>query len=322
MKAFLLLITAAILAAGCREINVSTKINSDGSVVRSIKIYSDDADARNHLFPYVIDSSWTESKQENAKENKDLFTYTKQYNGFEDYNTEFKNAGNSSSFIQKKFRFFYTYYRFQENYKSYNEFNLIPAEEFFSGHDLARIEKGVDTSWINKQTERWQQRNLMEEIFQAVVKGAQREKFTSITAEAVSSRKEEFFRKVTTLEKGDIDIMIPILNEMFNTNEASLLRNDLREVNSRIEKKIELMGRAEGDYENEVTLPGIIVNTNAGALVGNKAIWNFNADKYLIRDFEMYAESRELNTSFLLGSGIAVLLLIGGLSIPFFRKRK
>jgi len=319
-KLILLLAAISLIMSGCREINVSTKVNSDGTCSRSISIYRENDNAKEHLFPYSLDESWSMRKTEKVKDDKNLYTYTRHFENLDTYNSEFNKTGNVSSRIDKEFRWFFTYYKFQEKYKSYNEFNSIPAEEFFSASELERLKKGEDTVWINEQTNLWQQQNVFENLFQALVKGSERINGKKITPESLKERKEEITKAFIADEKGDSETFIVYLNKLFDTNEASLLKKELEKAEAEIGEKIERMGRAEGDYKNEIILPGIIVKTNADALEGNKVIWTFNSDKYLLSDHEMYAESRELNTTFITGSGLVVILLIGGLTIPFVRK--
>ena len=54
----------------------------------------------------------------------------------------------------------------------------------------------------------------------------------------------------------------------------------LKDINS----KVESMSGIDGEYTNEVIMPGIILNTNAKTLEGNKATWKFNSDKFCLLD--------------------------------------
>ncbi len=77
-------------------------------------------------------------------------------------------------------------------------------------------------------------------------------------------------------------------------------------------KKMEKLGtifQMEG-YTEEVEMPGLITATNSAMLKGNQVRWDFQPMSVMIRDYEMYVESRVVNYwAFILG-GIVLLSLV------------
>jgi hypothetical protein len=56
------------------------------------------------------------------------------------------------------------------------------------------------------------------------------------------------------------------------------------------------MGDArEGRYRATIEMPWTVVNTNADSVAGKTLFWRPLKHKFLFTDYELYAESRQLN---------------------------
>ena len=76
-----------------------------------------------------------------------------------------------------------------------------------------------------------------------------------------------------------------------------------------------------GNYKNEVTIPGIILSTNAKTIEGNKAVWEFDENRFCYVDYKMVVKSRAVNVWAFIVSGVIVLAVIVLLIIPKFKKK-
>jgi hypothetical protein len=88
-----------------------------------------------------------------------------------------------------------------------------------------------------------------------------------------------------------------------------------------IKSKIQFVMNAGGDYVNEVVMPGIILNTNANTVEGNKAVWHFNEDKFTYISYTMNVESRIANTWATYATGGVLIVLVALLILPRLRRK-
>src|SRR5690606_40986778 len=52
---------------------------------------------------------------------------------------------------------------------------------------------------------------------------------------------------------------------------------------------------SEAEYHHSIEMPWEIVSTNADSVSHNSVYWNPRVVKFLLADYEMYAESRKIN---------------------------
>jgi hypothetical protein len=78
-------------------------------------------------------------------------------------------------------------------------------------------------------------------------------------------------------------------------------------------------GEPNGDFENDITLPGLFLDANSVSLKGNTATWTFKPEQIGLMDYEMYAESRIVNTWAFVVSGLILAGLIVVVLLPRFR---
>jgi hypothetical protein len=90
-----------------------------------------------------------------------------------------------------------------------------------------------------------------------------------------------------------------------------------------IEKSLikKLTDGASGDYTNEVSMPGIILNTNARTVEGNTVTWKFDGEVFTLEDYTMVVESRSANTWATYATGGGVIIIIALLLIPRLRRK-
>ncbi len=67
-------------------------------------------------------------------------------------------------------------------------------------------------------------------------------------------------------------------------------------------------------------MPGLITATNSAMLNGNQVRWEFQGGNVMVRDFEMYAESRVMNYWAFILAGLVMLALVVMLVVKAVRK--
>jgi hypothetical protein len=67
---------------------------------------------------------------------------------------------------------------------------------------------------------------------------------------------------------------------------------------------------AGGAIKNSITMPGILLKTNADSINGSQAFWNYNERYFFAKDYKMMAESRIINKWAFAVTAIILLSLI------------
>lgn len=134
---------------------ITTRVNADGSLDRTIRVMASDSLAvfkGNIRVPHSGDTNWTivsRWHQELDKDSKPIkkfeyiasrhFKNTEELNGFLKVNNDTTTEIAVSVEFKKQFRWFYTYVTYTETYKKSIPFNHYPIGDFMSDSDLTFI---------------------------------------------------------------------------------------------------------------------------------------------------------------------------------------
>jgi len=319
-------ILIVFLMAGCKEISVRTKINTDGTVERTYSIESD-SQKDDNIFPFQIDSTWKVDVKENPESKKYLHTARKVYPSLNSLQSDSSltliyGRKKVKLEIDKKFRWFYTYYSYREAYQSLTIFNKIPMTDYFTDEEIKDIEAGNDTSYLKDKVEEWQQRNFYEVLYEMLYIKAGEFNREELSQSMLKSKKEEIFKElVNTKNNMNTEEVIKSLKVIFKTDAVNQWRSTIDEFNELIEKELENISGGD-KFVNDVILPGLVLNTNAKSIEGGKLTWQFTAEIFSMSDYEMYAESRTANEFAFIITAVLFLGILTLLFLPVIRKRK
>ena len=326
------IITLAILPLllimlGCKkEYKTITKINPDGTCERTFIVTTGAQNTNKSVLPLPYDSTWKPYwVQDTASKGDYILTAKKYFKSYDELTGLYERINNPNLIkvnlkIEKRFRWFYTYYNYDEKYKMYNLFNKVPISKYLTQKELDNYIAGKKDDSVKVKVNKWEERNYLEDFIDGYVKAAIKLNDPSLSEKIINDRKEELIRKLAG-SKGDTDSMVTQLNSFYKTKSFSKIKDVIdKDINS-ITKRAERMGDADGNYINSVSLPGLIVTTNADKIEGNKVSWEFESQRFTLNDFEMKAESRVMNVWAVVVSGIAVLLILTVLLIPVFKRR-
>ena len=323
-----ILIILFVILNGCEETTTTTEIFPDGSCKRTVIVKSNSDEIFKYGFPLPADPSWTISeKWEKEEGNKVLgsskqFIYTaeKFFPEVSDLNAEYKQAFsdplkiNVEMKLEKRFAWFFSYITYSETYRKFFPFEPVPLEDYFSSGELEVLklyltddEKSKEIypqetlDKIEKKFEAWYNRSIFEEFHRVVLEGAKHLKDSQLKPGTIESRKEELYNAVFVDYKLRDDL--PICSQMLTKYEEVLkspdvhkIREQDEEVFSRLEDKFHALDNVLFDeFTNVVTVPGLITDTNAGAVTGNRVTWEFGAGDLLIGDYKMWVTSRTVN---------------------------
>lgn len=300
--------------SGCKETyTVVTTLLPDGSCDRVITVTSDTARIPDVAFPLPIDSTWeTTWTPPVQKGEKWLFTARKHFAHVDSMNQEYARLAGPEKIrisvsMERKFRWFYSYYSYREKYQSFNPFTRVPLSQFMSDDEVQRYLAGDKSDSLKKKREAWENRNMFEEFYLGLTDLARAKNEPSFSPSLIESKKEALFKEVMSSNSNDV------VDETARTLGAPVVRKLSKEIKAIVDdvmRKTQVAGRADGEYTSTVVMPGTILDTNTKEIKGNSAAWRFSDEQLGIADVEMVVESRSVNLWPLLVTGLVVIGLI------------
>jgi hypothetical protein len=320
LKYSFLIIPMLILFAvsGCKhEQKTTTKINSNGSCERMIVIKSASDTASS--FPLPRDKSW-EIRIEGDSEK--VFVASKKFSDVNQLNNDYRIADKIGVEVmfEYKFRWFYTYYNYQEIYKSYFPFHNIPLTSFLTKEEYGRYEKGDTSKALKEKLDEFFMKSVVEEFYAQLVDSVESLRDPSLPVSAFQAKKTEFINGCAVIFKDSKDD-IGYLEKILKLKIRGKLERQIEGIKKLINKKVDFIMNAGGSYINEVVMPGIILNSNASIVEGNKVSWNMNDEKFLYSDYIMTVESRIANPWVTYATGGVLIVLVALLMLPRMRSK-
>jgi hypothetical protein len=335
LAAFLLLIVQ-----GCNDFGITTVVSTDGSVDRMIRLKTgakDLSEVWTFAFPLPNDSSWRTTWQVTGAKDSNIFTAAKHFESFEALAAEYARVTDTTKLkivvdVQKRFRWFYTYYEYAETYRAFNPLILIPAREFFTPDELRLLmlnEEKNDT--LDARRKEWQDRNNYELVHRRLVAAAARMNDPELPVSLFESNREELFRSLTddhnykgVNSENDITRRVAdLVQGILKTKAVQKIRPAMGEAVVEMFRLDEIRNKAEGSYTNTVVMPGVILETNAKEVSGSRVMWKFSEKQLTVLDIEMRVESRVVNTWTVIVSGAVVLgLLLVPIVLQVRRRRE
>ncbi len=318
-----------ILALGaCREINVRTLVNKDGSFTRIITVSGDSADAFKKELPYPVDASWTmTSKKDTAGKGKFIVTYTKNYKNAEELRAE---IGQDTSWfgqllrqidIKKRFGFFYSYVEYKETYPAANPFTVLPYKDFVTPEDYLwvtrrhPIEDPAD-SIKRKDAENKVLMYLLEsataEVEKILAGGIRKLNDPKLDAFKIGEfhdRIKSILSKGDFLNEGALIDSLRFWTGISTFDRLKQIQPPLFQEFNQKAKFLENMLMME-EFHVEAVMPGLITETNSAMLNGNQVSWEVFPMEFLLEDYSMVVESRVINVWAFVLSGIIILGLL------------
>ncbi len=343
------LITALfIVAVGCEETTIITKVLPDGSCQRTIKVESDSAKLDRDKFPIPLDDSWTFGKEEQKKDGKTTYIYEarKSFASVRDLNKEFPENPLATprlkreASLDKRFRWFYSFFSYREKVKELNPFKSIPMEDFFTEEEAAIVKQSLldndglkgrypqeELDRVEKKFNQWYAKNIFEGLYLALLHGARNVKYPQLTPEAISSKKDALFaafqKEQAPLENLSLDQFFKTCERVLQVSDLGKIREANKEGFQQVLAKYNILDNILAYYfRNEVFMPGLIMATNADSLEGSSVTWDVEAGKFFFADYEMWVESRMVNWWTLWVTGALLLLIIAGLILGTLHRRK
>jgi hypothetical protein len=332
------------LLSGCLDITTASKVNSDGSVARTIAFTGDSAAVYAGKFPIEIDSSWTRTVTKiQGQKNNFTLSATRTFHNVDEMNNVLKGTfGKTLQYrfeLDKSFRWFFTVYRYRETNIPFDQFTALPITDFLSGSEIDWLTRMMSPDGEKKelptrgdslalegiipriQEAEW--RNVFEAVFNGFLDGVRRINDPSLTPTAVESFKDSLYkRSAKAIDKKDVDTLRfifasvlknPAVHKAWQANAAGF---------EEIKRKIEFEERTNSNqYVTNVAMPGIITGSNARKIEGNVATWIDFKDYAHHIEYTMWVESRQVNWWAVIVALVVVVALMAGLILSVARRR-
>jgi hypothetical protein len=317
-RLFVAVVMVFMAISGCKhEQKTTTKINSNGSCERIIVVKSVSDTAS--LFPLPMDKSWVTSIEGDSEK---VFIVRKNFDDVNQMNNDYRIPGKSGVEIkfEKQFRWFYTYYRYQEIYKSYFPFNKIPLASFLTKEEYTHYEKRDTSKALKERLDAFFLRNVLEEFYDQLIDSVESLRDPLLPVGVFQAKRSDFMNCSEDIFKqsnADIDY----LEKLVGLKIKEKLGRQIDAISKSINTKANFMLNASGEYSNEVLMPGIILSTNASIVEGNKVSWKLDDEMFLYADYPMMVESRLANPWVTYTTGGVLIVLVALLMLPRMKRK-
>ena len=330
----------ALSVQGCLDIGITTHVNTNGTILRTVVIKGDSSGIYGDKIPLPLDSTWVRSIERTDSKNFTL-TATRLFEGTEGMNnslkgTEGKTLGARVE-LQRHFQWFFTTFRYSETWPNFNPFRAIPITDYISPAELdywIRHEmnkepfssKGDSLAMedAGKRYEKWDDENIFADYFDALLEGVRRLNDPSLPLAHVAGMKDKLFEQSEKyFRMKNMDTVAIIFGRVLKSrNVKKAIALNMEGFERLNEKRAFLEDNMTNSYLNSVVMPGLITGTNAPTLEGNKASWKEYVKFAYFEDVEMWVESRVVNWWAIIVTGVVILALVALFLVAILRRRR
>ncbi|MBN1464952.1 hypothetical protein JXA02_04275 [candidate division KSB1 bacterium] len=335
MKSFLCkllplaLLLSLIALTGCKKVTIKTVIRSNGSLQRTISVDGDSLGVDETVYPFPQDGSW------DMMSHKDSSGYTyiirKDFRNAAELNEEFDLGQDTIGLsvrvrLDKKFRWFYSFYRYEECFVKFFPFTGANLADYVTEEEIKIYNSGEDSIGIDERIEEYAAHALIGDFYNAFVRAVEKYPL-GFDANQLEQKKRELFAVVMEWDFiGEDDdfalFFLKACDQVYRPAQSfAFLVPHLDELNRKYREYIAFSSAIIGEgYHVIVQLPGRVLDTNANNSVkDHEVVWEFEAENIHFHDYVLWVESRRLNVVPTLSTGLVVL---AGLLVMWFSARR
>jgi hypothetical protein len=330
-----------VFMSGCLEIETTSTVNTDGSIQRVVQLNGDSTEVLKPQEMFPTDSTWTFARR-HIKDSSWTSTASKVFTD----GAALEKALNADKQLSlhvriqstKRFLWFTTEYTYRETILSFNQFHAVPLEKYISPSELEgwlhyEIEKAPypsveDSLRLKKSSQRaeeWDSRNKFESYYGILEEGASKLTDSGALRQRLSMAKETLYtRCAKPINDSRLDTLPLIFQNTLKDPRVSGLfiaqSDSLREFEARLVFQQNMLATP---YKSaNVVMPGLIVETNAPSIEGNKLTWKEFLGACYAVDYPMWARSRVINWWAVVLTGAVIVVLAGLLIVGTVRRRR
>jgi len=317
-----------MLTVSCKRITITTVLKGNASMQRIISVSGDSSGIGETAYPIPQDGTWEMTQEKKDSTDSEItFVISKNFTDVQELNEELSYRDdtvkvNALAKLDKKFRWFYTYYRYEETFYAFSPFKRLAMSDVMTPEEIEFYFAGIDTLDVEDKAEEYHSRSIFEEFYvtlmQAVTTSSQFREYAS----QLEQNKEELYNLVTEdwdFEADDYSIyFLKIVDSLIEPSPSfTTLRSFFDAVEDKMWEYLTFFEQIIGeDYRVVVKTPGLVTDTNANNTIQEcKVAWEFEPDHFHYRDYVMWVESRKLNvvpiviTAFFLATGLFMVWL-------------
>lgn len=349
----------AFLFSACLDENIRTIISADGSCQRIIRVENQRSASPldDQLFPRPSGGGWT-VKWDTIKSNfENQYTYTasKYFRTPEELHAEYVNTRESGRFgidvsLNRKFRWFFTYFDYKETFNYHNPYGHVPVTKFLTSEEIRLYQRTGKNDSLQEKVDRWKNWDFGEEIYSRFITVARQHDSMAAYIPLIMNTKGELFsrwEKMDSTEKANKKAQEGKKHTSAHSGDSTkpAAKDDTDEQIKKV--FVDLWGKeafrvlgpmvdtvckaafdeshtSSPDPDNwkfAAEMPGLLLDANSATVKGNAVEWKFDQDQVRVGDFVMSASSRVANPWAFIVTGTFGLLLVAISFFPPFRRR-
>lgn len=329
----------ALLLPGCLEVETTVRVNSDGTIHRTVEITGDSAALARGDYPLTLRGPWS-MKLQRGEAKKFHLRAERTFANANELNAaiggEKERTIQLQARLDRTFLWFTTTFRYEETFARFYPFDAVPVTDYVSNGEIdlylrhemedEPYETPGDSLALDDASDRfdeWEKRSRFEAFYAELVTGAERAEDPELTPERLAGAKEELYRRCFgDGEPTRVAQLIESAGSVLGTRPVQRLLEANREGFEAFDRKMSFLEEvATTGFTTRVEMPGLITDTNARAIEGTTVSWSdFKAYCY-VRDYTMWVESRMINWWAIILTGVVVLALVGLFSISAVRRK-
>jgi hypothetical protein len=332
----------SLIVSGCLEVETTTTVRTDGTLERELRTGGDSSEVSRRDFVFPTDSTWTITRRKEG----DTSWVAVATKIFPDgaalekaSNVEGGKSPKVSVRFDKKFRWFTTEFEYRETIVCYNQFHAVPISDYISQadqdrwihHEVEKVpyasrEDSLSVTKVSERAEEWDARNMFEAYFAVFAEGVQTLNDPALPRSSLAAAKETLFARTSPIfikSRTHLDTLQSIFEGTLGTPVTkkvyALQSGKYHEFADKLRYEMDIMGTP---YKRaRIVMPGLITETNARSIEGNRLEWkDFMGACYVI-DYPMWARSRVINWWAVVLTGGVVILLTGILVAGALRRK-
>lgn len=321
---FLLVVLGLLFLTSCEHsVTMETQVHPDGSLDKSITLKGDSSTVTHNFLGISAAKGWAVSCQPDSSDQDKLFVkFKRQFNSAEEFNQTLGNPSDTTfrmtSSFDKKFRWFYTYFQYSETYHAINRLTL-PISDYFVQEDFEFIDRLSPEGHPLTKADSLYLDRLHEKIFDVYGTRAVFEKYCEGIETLLTTKQATTW--IDTLRAYQDELYVDFIND--ENADSTFYRkfttipgfpvspSELEQLWTEFEHETDFYSVAtNAEYVNIISMPGSLVQTNADSVNQSTGYWKPRSTRFLLKDYEMTSESKQLNVWAWIVTGVIVLAAI------------
>ncbi len=339
-KTSLILAILFLAMPGCLTIWFTTDVHPDGSIGKNIVFEGDSAEIVDVQLALIKSGDW---KKEWSKIEKDKWkmTISKEFKSVNDLNS-ITNPPDSNllgirinSTLQRKFRWFFTRYIYEETILMANPFITLDYRKFLTDEEVRLIRltddgRKADPKYdslnykkTEKKFENFLFRNMYEDFYQRLYSILVEDKSLTLSKQQLDGNKENIFEYLIDSIKGDnSEDILTGFEKVLHHPDIQVIKSKYLSRFDEFQKKMKFYQSSSDDsYKFNIRMPGLLLGTNSSKIEGSTLNWEVTYYDFYFFDYTMKAESRMVNAWAFIVAGLILLAAIGGF-VSLIRKKR